>query len=70
MHYGLLGVFSLVLMDRRVLFEELKELFKTVSVATLAVSQTAKHNRRADVQSVWPCWSLQPPLPLILGGNA
>lgn len=54
----------------RVLFVVLKEVLRNVSVAKLAVSQTAKHKRRADVQSVWPCWSLQPPLPLILRGNA
>lgn len=67
MHYGL---FSSCFDGYEGMFEELKELFKNVSVATLAVSQTAKHNRRGDVQSVWPCWSLQPPLPLILRGNA
>lgn len=69
MHYGLV-FFSLFLLDLRLLFEELKELLKNVSVAMLAVSQTEKHNRRADVQSVWPRWSLEPPLPLILRGNA
>lgn len=43
---------------------------KNVSVVMPAVSQTEKHNRRADVQGVWPRWSLEPPLPLILRGNA
>lgn len=33
---------------------------ESLAVAGPAVSQTVKHNKRADVQSVWLRWSLQP----------
>lgn len=32
---------------------------ESLATAALTVSQTVKHNKRADVQSVWPHWSLQ-----------